>query len=72
MCNVAMVLTGQNIYSVRAVQIMRSGRGGGGIGRQRDFKEIIDWMIKLKTLREMKRQSQKVDEGVLLASLVTQ
>ena len=30
MCNVAMVLTGQNIYSVRAVQIMRSGRGGGG------------------------------------------
>ena len=41
---------------------MRSGRGGGGIGRQRDFKEIIDWMIKLKTLREMKRQSQKVDE----------
>ena len=39
MCNVAMVLTGQNIYSVRAVQIMRSGRGGGDIDRQRDLRK---------------------------------
>ena len=50
---------------------MRNGKGGGGIGRKRDLRNcsLDDQVI---NTREMKRQSQKVNEGVLLILLVAQ